>query len=89
MADSENKHFMDGVDLDVFTKTMIEPVRTIVDRGGKAWRSYALCLCIDAVGGNSEEYRHFLSMPELMHVGSLIVDDIQDESDTRRGGKCM
>ena len=27
-----------------------------------------------------------LAMPELMHVGSLIVDDIQDRSDTRRGG---
>ena len=27
-------------------------------------------------------------MPEFMHVGSLIVDDIQDESDERRGGPC-
>ena len=27
-------------------------------------------------------------MPEFMHVGSLIVDDIQDKSETRRGGPC-
>ena len=26
-------------------------------------------------------------MPELMHVGSLIIDDVQDKSDWRRGGK--
>ncbi len=27
-----------------------------------------------------------LAVPELMHVGSLIVDDIQDKSESRRGG---
>jgi geranylgeranyl pyrophosphate synthase len=58
----------------------------IVDRGGKSWRSFAFLLCIDCVGGFSPTYKHWLAMPELMHVGSLIIDDIQDKSDTRRGG---
>src|SRR5690606_3101506 len=60
--------------------------REIIDRGGKSWRSYACLLCVDCVGGNSFNYQHWLAMPEIMHVGSLIVDDIQDKSETRRGG---
>jgi hypothetical protein len=77
LADEANDHYMHGVDLKVFENTIINPIREIVDRGGKAWRSYAFLLCIDAVGGNSFDYRHWLAMPEVMHVGSLIVDDIQ------------
>src|SRR6185503_16205713 len=29
---------------------------------------------------------HWLALPELLHVGSLIIDDVQDDSDVRRGG---
>lgn len=86
LADKQNDHYMDGADLKVFNDTMILPMREIIDRGGKAWRSYACLLCIDCVGGNSLKFQHWLAMPELMHVGSLIVDDIQDKSVTRRGG---
>eukprot|EP01006_Ploeotia_vitrea_P038190 TRINITY_DN66218_c6_g1_i1.p2 TRINITY_DN66218_c6_g1~~TRINITY_DN66218_c6_g1_i1.p2 ORF type:complete len:909 (+),score=551.41 TRINITY_DN66218_c6_g1_i1:92-2728(+) len=86
MASKNYEHIMDGVDPATFVETMIKPIRTITDRGGKSWRSYALLLCVDAVGGSSFEYQHWLAMPEIMHVGSLIVDDIQDESETRRGG---
>jgi geranylgeranyl pyrophosphate synthase/predicted secreted hydrolase len=86
MANDEMDHYMDGVNLHVFTESIIRPIREIVDRGGKSWRSYALILCIDAVGGHGANFRHWLAMPEIMHVGSLIVDDIQDESESRRGG---
>jgi geranylgeranyl pyrophosphate synthase/predicted secreted hydrolase len=79
-------HCMKAVNLEQFSEDIIKPLRLIIDRGGKAWRSYAVLLCIDSVGGNSEPNRHLLAMPELMHVGSLIVDDIQDKSDERRGG---
>jgi geranylgeranyl pyrophosphate synthase len=61
-------------------------VREITDRGGKGWRSYAALACCDVVGGDSRKYIHWLAMPELMHVGSLIVDDVQDRSNVRRGG---
>jgi len=86
MASKEFEHFMDGVSVEVFRKTIVQPLREIIDRGGKSWRSFAFLLCIDAVGGNSPKYKHWLAMPEMMHVGSLIVDDIQDESPIRRGG---
>lgn len=86
LADKEFDHFMDGVSIDVFTKTIVTPLREIIDRGGKSWRSFAFLLCIDAVGGNSPKYKHWLAMPEMMHVGSLIVDDIQDK--VRRAHAC-
>jgi geranylgeranyl pyrophosphate synthase len=67
---------------------MIDPVRTIADRGGKGWRSYAMLVACEAVGGDSSPLRPFVGVIELLHVGSLIVDDVQDGSTLRRGGPC-
>jgi geranylgeranyl pyrophosphate synthase/predicted secreted hydrolase len=86
IATLEDDHYMSGVNLDVYAHVITQPLREIIDRGGKSWRSLACLLCVDAVGGNSNLYRHWLAMPEIMHVGSLIIDDIQDQSTHRRGG---
>ena len=43
---------------------------------------------MDVVGGDSRKFTRWLSMPEFMHVGSLIVDDIEDKSTKRRGVPC-
>ncbi|MFO0744146.1 MAG: polyprenyl synthetase family protein [Myxococcota bacterium] len=86
MASEERSYYMDGVDLDAFERMGMRPVREITDRGGKGWRSYAALACCDVVGGDSRKYAHWLAMPELLHVGSLIVDDVQDRSTVRRGG---
>ena len=53
---------------------------------GKSWRSYATVACSDIVGGNAQLAKDWLALPELMHVGSLMVDDVQDKSALRRGG---
>jgi|GEM_PF-391348 len=86
IASEERDHYMEGVDLEQIVETGIKPVREITDRGGKAWRSYAALACCDVVGGDSRDFVKWLAMPELMHVGSLIVDDVQDRSKVRRGG---
>jgi geranylgeranyl pyrophosphate synthase/predicted secreted hydrolase len=86
IASEERAHYMEGVDLGKFVRTGVAPVRAITDRGGKGWRSYAALACCDVVGGDSRDYAHWLAMPELMHVGSLIIDDVQDRSAIRRGG---
>ncbi|MEW5741551.1 MAG: polyprenyl synthetase family protein [Myxococcota bacterium] len=77
---------VDGVDLPQLARTLIAPVRQITDRGGKAWRSYASLACCDLVLGDSRKFAGWLAFPEFMHVGSLIVDDVQDRSSVRRGG---
>jgi geranylgeranyl pyrophosphate synthase/predicted secreted hydrolase len=79
-------HYMDGMDLKQLGRTLIQPIREITDRGGKGWRSYAALTCCDIVGGDSREFVRWLALPEMMHVGSLIVDDVQDKSVIRRGG---
>jgi len=86
IATEELDHYMEGVDPPSMASTLIAPIRAIVDRGGKAWRSYAALACCDVVGGDSRPFVRWLAMPELMHVGSLIVDDVQDKSEIRRGG---
>ncbi len=86
IASEELDHYMEGVDAPSMAATLIAPIREITDRGGKSWRSYAALACCDVVGGDSRKYSQWLAMPELLHVGSLIVDDVQDQSDVRRGG---
>ncbi|MCO4762424.1 MAG: polyprenyl synthetase family protein, partial [Myxococcales bacterium] len=86
VADKDRPDWIRGVDTEQFVDTMIKPIREITDRGGKSWRSYAALACCDVVGGDSREFVQWLAMPELMHTGSLIVDDVQDRSDVRRGG---
>ncbi|MDP6946276.1 MAG: polyprenyl synthetase family protein, partial [Myxococcota bacterium] len=87
IGNAERPHVMEGVDIPTFTDHMIRPVREIADRGGKSWRSYAALACCDIVGGDSRDFVQWLALPEFMHVGSLIVDDIQDQSEVRRGGQ--
>jgi geranylgeranyl pyrophosphate synthase/predicted secreted hydrolase len=86
IASEELDHYMEGVDPPSMAATLIKPIREITDRGGKSWRSYAALACCDVVGGDSRAFVQWLAMPELMHVGSLIVDDVQDRSTVRRGG---
>jgi geranylgeranyl pyrophosphate synthase len=86
IASEELEHYMEGVDPASMATTLIAPIREIADRGGKSWRSYAALACCDVVGGDSRQFVQWLAMPELMHVGSLIVDDVQDRSTVRRGG---
>ena len=88
IATPETPWYCDGVDLDTFRRGIVEPVRYISDQGGKSWRSYGALACMDVVGGDSRKYVRWLSMPEFMHVGSLIVDDIEDRSEKRRGAPC-
>lgn len=85
IATRDNDRYLQGIDLAQYGRTHLAPIREIVDRGGKSWRSYAAITCCDIVGGDSRHFIRWLAMPELLHVGSLIVDDVQDRSDTRRG----
>lgn len=78
--------FMVGLDGDALDRALLAPIRLITDRGGKAWRSYLMHLCGRACGGSMAPYTELMAVPELVHVGSLIVDDVQDASEVRRGG---
>ncbi len=85
-AHEKRPHLLEDVDVGRLRDNLIRPVRDITDRGGKAWRSYAMIACCDAVGGDVRKFYRWLAIPELIHTGALIIDDLEDESEVRRGG---
>jgi len=81
--------YMSDIDLEEFQRSLIAPIREILDRKGKAWRSYVAVLCFHALRGDkrrTDVIQWLLALAEVVHVGSLIVDDVEDASPTRRGG---
>jgi geranylgeranyl pyrophosphate synthase/predicted secreted hydrolase len=85
-ASREHPYLLDGLDLERLSRNVFGPVREIARRGGKAWRSYAALACCDVVGGDSRRAARWLGLLEILHTGSLIVDDVEDRSVVRRGG---
>ncbi|MBI2141088.1 polyprenyl synthetase family protein [Candidatus Woesearchaeota archaeon] len=72
-------------DTEALTKTISEPVWDFLARGGKRWRPVLMLICCEIVGGKPSTILPFTVIPELIHNGTLIVDDIEDNSDLRRG----
>lgn len=65
--------------------SLIKPIWNFLDRGGKRWRPALFLLVTEAVGGKVEKVKDLAIVPELSHEGSIIVDDIEDEGELRRG----
>ncbi len=78
-----------GYDVESIQKGIVDPMWDLLDRGGKRWRPVLYLLSLEAVGGDIEKYRRYVVIPEVIHNGSLIVDDIEDNSDLRRGKPCV
>ena len=55
----------------------------------QAWRSLILVSSMSALSSKYIDASKYIALAELLHVGSLIIDDIQDESTVRRGGNCV
>ena len=69
-------------------KAIAEPIWDILDRGGKRWRPALFLLVCEALGKKAEDYLDFAIIPEVVHNGTLIIDDLEDSSDLRRGKPC-
>eukprot|EP01114_Cavostelium_apophysatum_P017196 TRINITY_DN504_c0_g1_i1.p1 TRINITY_DN504_c0_g1~~TRINITY_DN504_c0_g1_i1.p1 ORF type:complete len:386 (+),score=86.71 TRINITY_DN504_c0_g1_i1:164-1321(+) len=76
-------------DVNAINKAVIEPIWDLLDRGGKRWRSTLLLLVAEALGKSAEEVLDFVVITEIVHNGTLIVDDIEDDSEYRRGKPCL
>ncbi|WP_028972603.1 polyprenyl synthetase family protein [Spirochaeta cellobiosiphila] len=66
--------------LDILNKPALE----LVNRGGKRWRPLVVVLASEMAGNDSLAY-DLCPVVELPHNGSLIIDDIEDNSEERRG----
>jgi len=70
-------------------KAIAEPIWELLERGGKRWRPTLLLLICEALGGDSNKIFDLVVIPEVVHNGTLMVDDVEDKSDLRRGKPCI
>ncbi|MCD6538022.1 polyprenyl synthetase family protein [Candidatus Bathyarchaeota archaeon] len=76
------------LDLEALNRAVAEPFWEFLDRGGKRWRPALFLLLCEALGVKSDEALDFAVIPEIIHNGTLIADDVEDQSDLRRGKPC-
>ena len=66
------------------TSALTSPGRDLLSRGGKRWRPLLMTLVCEASGGGDAALP-LAPLVEFSHNASLIHDDIEDNSDERRG----
>jgi len=64
------------------------PLTDILFRGGKRWRPLLMTLICETLGGGDSAIQ-LSPLLEFCHNASLIHDDIEDESDERRGKQAI
>ena len=74
--------------LEPLNKAIAEPIWDMLDRGGKRWRPALFLLICEALGKTSDYCLDFSIIPEVIHNGTLVIDDIEDSSELRRGKPC-
>ena len=74
--------------IEAINKAVAEPVWEFLDRGGKRWRPTLFLLICEALGKNPEDFIDYAIIPEVVHNGTLMIDDIEDASEYRRGKPC-
>ena len=72
------------VDIEALNKNLNLPVRTFLKSGGKRVRPKLFFTCLRLFGKNYKNYINYALFLELVHNGTLILDDIEDRSVLRR-----
>ena len=77
-------------DTAVLTEAITRPFWDLLKRGGKRWRPALMLVVYEAISGrDAREVLDFAIIPEVIHNGTLIVDDVEDDSLLRRGEPCL
>ncbi len=74
--------------VETINKAIAEPIWEFLDRGGKRWRPNLFLLVCEALGAEPEKLLDFAIIPEVVHNGTLMIDDVEDASEIRRGKPC-
>ena len=72
-------------DSEAIQRALADPVWELLDRGGKRWRPIVFLLLVEGFGEDHEEYLPYATIPEILHTGTIIVDDVEDGAEMRRG----
>ncbi|UTF52494.1 polyprenyl synthetase family protein [Natronosalvus rutilus] len=89
---------VDGDDLEAFfgeptfaydpegiQRALADPLWDLLDRGGKRWRAVLFLVFVDALGEDPQAFHPYACIPEILHNGTIIVDDVEDGASIRRG----
>lgn len=85
----------DQIPLFSFNKSILDPCWDIIDRGGKQWRTVLGLILSSMFIKDLQDIQKHASLYQLfyivdtIHNASLIIDDIEDSSEKRRGKKCV
>ncbi|MFQ6073642.1 MAG: polyprenyl synthetase family protein [Candidatus Bathyarchaeia archaeon] len=77
-----------GLSLEALNQTIAKPLWDFLERGGKRWRPTMFLLVIEALGEDPKKFLDFAIIPEVIHNGTIMVDDVEDDSTLRRGKPC-
>ncbi|MGG7575715.1 polyprenyl synthetase family protein [Streptomyces sirii] len=75
----------DGMPDTTVHETMVRPIRHLTDPGGRGWRTFVCCAAMELLGVSSGPYAPLMAVVEVIHSANLAIDDVQDESTSRRG----
>ncbi|MFB6125651.1 MAG: polyprenyl synthetase family protein [Halanaeroarchaeum sp.] len=76
-------------DTEALNHALVEPVWDLLDRGGKRWRPVLFLKLVEGLGADPESLLPYATIPEILHTGTIIVDDVEDEATLRRGGEAI
>ncbi|HVV15729.1 MAG TPA: polyprenyl synthetase family protein [Polyangia bacterium] len=68
---------------------LLGPARALLSRPGKGFRESLVRLCWSIAGGRGQMPPVLPLIVEIIHAGSLVIDDVEDDSSLRRGGACL
>lgn len=83
-----------NLDINALDEALANPIWDLLSRGGKRWRPFLMKLCFETICKDSsvvdrDLLEKLLPLPEIIHNGTLMIDDIEDCSDLRRGKDCI
>ncbi len=70
---------------EIWNRALRTPVSDFVERPSKALRAGLVARCFELAGGRGACPDELKAIVEILHAGSLIIDDIEDASSSRRG----
>ena len=70
-------------------RALADPIWDLLDRGGKRWRAVVFCQLVEGFGEDPTAYLPYACIPEILHNGTIIVDDVEDEASMRRGESAL
>ncbi|MFO7926638.1 MAG: polyprenyl synthetase family protein [Halobacteriota archaeon] len=70
-------------------EALSDPIWNLLDRGGKRWRAVLFLMFVEAFGDDPESYLEYAVIPEVLHNGTIIVDDVEDGATHRRGESAL